>query len=56
MPLIPIATEHLTWRSTWRLSALKRSRSAEESLQPFVTADGMVAFETPALVITADKA
>lgn len=29
---------------------------AEESLQPFVTADGTVAFEMPALVITADKA
>ena len=29
---------------------------AEESLQPFVTADGTVAFEMPALVITADEA
>ena len=29
---------------------------AEESLQPFVGADGTVAFEMPALVITADKA
>ena len=28
---------------------------AEESLQPFVTADGAVAFEMPALVITVDK-
>jgi SAM-dependent methyltransferase len=28
---------------------------AEESLQPFVTGDGTVAFEMPALVITADK-
>jgi ubiquinone/menaquinone biosynthesis C-methylase UbiE len=28
---------------------------AEESLQPFITADGTVAFQMPALVITADK-
>jgi ubiquinone/menaquinone biosynthesis C-methylase UbiE len=30
-------------------------KEAEESLQPFVTADGRVAFEMPALVITAEK-
>jgi ubiquinone/menaquinone biosynthesis C-methylase UbiE len=47
----------------WTLGGLLDDRQfdrlleeAEESLQPFVTADGAVAFPMPALVITADKA
>ena len=46
----------------WTLGGLLDDRQfdrlleeAEESLQPFVTADGAVAFQMPALVITADK-